>query len=249
MDLTEKAKNTKAELSAQRRERTKIYSHKEIIDDGIPFDFPIYALQRGEAGILFGQGAVGKGFFLKNFFTDPTNILFEKPISILYISLEDGYKTISKKYSKLDICHNNVDFAFDLNDTECWAAYDCVIIDTWSRYNAGRWDENSNKEMSKAYENIISEAKKADCCVLVVAHINKSSIQGDMDITSLRGASTLADNSRLGLSLRKRINDLGEMTVRATIEKVNNKPYAKQDFSIDQTNGNLTPIVDNTEGF
>ena len=63
MDLTEKAKNTKAELSAQRRERTKIYSHKEIIDDGIPFDFPIYALQRGEAGILFGQGAVGKGFF------------------------------------------------------------------------------------------------------------------------------------------------------------------------------------------
>jgi predicted ATP-dependent serine protease len=206
-------------------------------------DFQIYGLIKGQIGILFGQGAVGKGFFLKHFFTSEYNLMYEKPLKIMYLSLEDGFEIVARKYYEMEIIHECVHCMFKMEKdvpsiVEQFKNYDLVIIDTWSRFLAGRYDENSNKEMGKAYEELITIAELSDCAILVVAHVNKSSINPEvaMDITALRGASTLADNARLAISLEKTKN---EDEILAKTQKINQKQIKQQELWRDKDNGSL----------
>jgi len=205
-----------------------IVGHLEITEP-IPYDFAIYGLQKGEIGVLYGAGAVGKGFFLKHFFTHQQNLLFEKPIKILYLSLEDDYISITNKYSNLEICHSKLDFGFDLETEKYWKDYDLVILDTWSRYLAGKYDENSNKEMGAAYEELITKAKKYNCAILVVAHTNKSgrNPKEENSVNDLRGASSLSDNARLAISIIKKDNN-----VIVNTSKINRKKFINQEFTV-----------------
>jgi hypothetical protein len=197
------------------------------ITEKIPYDFVLYGLQRGEIGVLYGAGAVGKGYFLKHFFTKNENLMFEKQIKILYLSLEDDYISITNKYTKMDICHKKVDFGFDLDTEKHWENYDLIIIDTWSRYLGGRFEENSNKEMGAAYEEIIGKAKKYNVAVLVVAHTNKSGRNEEKEgsVNDLRGASVLSDNARLCISLEKVKN---KEHIKANTSKINRKQIISQ---------------------
>ncbi len=228
--------NKKEELTADEFfSNGGIINHSQIVEK-IPYDFAIYGLQRGEIGVLYGQGAVGKGYFLKHFFSNNHNLMFEKPIKVLYISLEDDYTSITNKYDNLEICHQVVDFGFSLKTEKYWGNYDLVIIDTWSRFLAGRYEENSNKEMSLAYEEIISKAKKYNCAVLVVAHTNKGgrNQENESSINDLRGASVLSDNARLAISIEKIDDDI----VKVKTAKINRKAIKEQGF-IRGENGDL----------
>jgi RecA-family ATPase len=216
----------------------EIISHKSIVER-IAYDFVVYGLQRGEIGVLFGQGAVGKGYFLKHFFTNENNLLFEKPIKILYLSLEDDFISITNKYDNMKIVHKCIDFGFDLGTEKSWKDYDLVIIDTWSRYLAGEFDENSNKEMGKAYEKIIKQAKEYNCAMLVVAHTNKAALgEEELDIGALRGASVLSDNSRLAISLEK-ISSKKNSSIKVKTQKINRKAVVEQVFTRSSLNGEL----------
>lgn len=205
----------------------EIINHFNITEK-IPYDFVIYGLQRGEIGVLYGQGGVGKGFFLKHFFSNKNNLLFEKEIKILYLSLEDDYVSITNIFNNLEICHQNLDFGFDLETEKHWGNYDLVVIDTWSRYLKGEYDENNGKDMGAAYEKLINQAKKYNCAFLVVAHTNKAGRNKDKekDINDLRGSSVLSDNARLAISLEK-IKD-NELKCKTT--KINRKQIKEQMF-------------------
>ena len=217
---------------------TNLVNYKEF-NKYIEPEFVIYGLQSQEIGVLFGQGAVGKGWLLRSFFESKDNIMFTKPLNILYHSIEEGFKTINNKLLDLDLAHKDLDVSFGKilkEDTPNWKNYDLVIIDTYSRWLNGRADENSNSEMSKAYDKLQNIAITSDCAVLVLAHVNKSSISPDVeiDITSLRGAGSLADNARLAISLEKdKDNNLIAKTA-----KINNAPYLSQNFKR-LTNGRL----------
>jgi RecA-family ATPase len=121
-----------------------------------------------------------------------------------------------------------------------WVEYDLVIIDTWSRYLAGEFDENSNGDMTKAYNKLIERAKINNCAILIVTHVNKGAITGEMGIAALRGASSLSDNSRLVLSLQK--DDKLDNVLKLTTEKINNGRYEVQSFQKDIETGNLTVL-------
>jgi len=214
------------------------------IKEKIPYDFVIYGLQRGEIGLLYGQGGIGKGFFLKHFFTNKNNLLYEKPINILYLSLEDDYVSISNVFNNLEIVHNNVHFGFDLETEKYWKLYDLVIIDTWSRYLRGEYDENSSKEMGQAYEQLINKAKNYNCAFLIVAHTNKGGRNKDKErsINDLRGSSLLSDNARLVVALS---NDKDENKLICKTVKINRKKIKEQKFRRTNT-GDLEIISDNS---
>lgn len=79
-----------------------------------------------------------------------------------------------------------------------------VILDPLSRLHAA--DENSNSEMKKLMQVLISTAKKTRCAIIVAHHTNKSAIlngQGSLQ-QSARGASCIVDDPRLVVTLSKK---------------------------------------------
>jgi L-lactate utilization protein LutC len=212
----------------------KFIDTKELVYKKL--DFTIKGLQKAEIGVLFGAGGAGKGYFLKHFFESDKNMLFVKKLNILYCSLEDNLSTIQNKFNNKSGIHN-VSVSFEEN-SDYWADFDLIVIDTWSRFLKGKYEENSNKEMSAAYEELIEKAKKYNVSVLVVAHTNKSAINSeeDLNIGHLRGAGSLADNSRLAISVEK--TKLDKNIVKASIQKANNTSFETQFFNISE-NGTL----------
>lgn len=79
-----------------------------------------------------------------------------------------------------------------------------VILDPLSRLHAA--DENSNSEMKKLMQVLISTARKTRCAIIVAHHTNKSAIlngQGSLQ-QSARGASCIVDDPRLVVTLSKK---------------------------------------------
>lgn len=79
-----------------------------------------------------------------------------------------------------------------------------VILDPLSRLHES--DENSNSEMKKLMQVLISTAKKTRCAIVVAHHTSKSAVmngQGDLQ-QSARGASCLVDDPRLVVTLSRK---------------------------------------------
>ena len=83
-----------------------------------------------------------------------------------------------------------------------------VILDPLSRLHES--DENSNSEMKKLMQVLISTAKKTRCAIIVAHHTSKNAVlsgQGNLQ-QSARGASCLTDDPRLVLTLSKKSTPL-----------------------------------------
>lgn len=83
-----------------------------------------------------------------------------------------------------------------------------VILDPLSRLHES--DENSNSEMKKLMQVLISTAKKTRCAIIVAHHTSKNAVlsgQGSLQ-QSARGASCIADDPRLVLTLSKKSTPL-----------------------------------------
>lgn len=81
-----------------------------------------------------------------------------------------------------------------------------VILDPLSRLHES--DENSNSEMKKLMQVIISTARKTRCAIVVAHHTSKSAVlngQGGLQ-QSARGASCLVDDPRLVCTLSRSQN-------------------------------------------
>ncbi|MPM66917.1 Regulatory protein RepA [bioreactor metagenome] len=81
-----------------------------------------------------------------------------------------------------------------------------VILDPLSRLHSA--DENSNSEMKKVVQILISVAKKTRCAIIVAHHTSKSAVlngQGGLQ-QSARGASCLVDDPRLVCTLSRSQN-------------------------------------------
>ncbi len=79
-----------------------------------------------------------------------------------------------------------------------------VILDPLSRLHES--DENSNSEMKRVMQVLISIARKTRCAIIVAHHTSKSAVlngQGDLQ-QSARGASCLVDDPRLVLTLSRK---------------------------------------------
>jgi RecA-family ATPase len=79
-----------------------------------------------------------------------------------------------------------------------------VILDPLSRLHES--DENSNSEMKKVMQVLISVARKTRCAIVVAHHTSKSAVmngQGDLQ-QSARGASCLVDDPRLVVTLSRK---------------------------------------------
>lgn len=78
-----------------------------------------------------------------------------------------------------------------------------VILDPLSRLHEA--DENSNSEMKKLMQVLISTAKKTRCSIIVAHHTSKNAVlngQGTLQ-QSARGASCLTDDPRLVVTLSR----------------------------------------------
>lgn len=83
-----------------------------------------------------------------------------------------------------------------------------VILDPLSRLHES--EENSNSEMKKLMQVLISTAKKTRCAIVVAHHTSKSAVlngQGGLQ-QSARGASCLVDDPRLVCTLSRRSTPL-----------------------------------------
>lgn len=83
-----------------------------------------------------------------------------------------------------------------------------VILDPLSRLHSA--DENSNSEMKKLMQVLISTAKKTRCAIIVAHHTSKNAVlsgQGNLQ-QSARGASCLTDDPRLVVTLSKKSTPL-----------------------------------------
>lgn len=83
-----------------------------------------------------------------------------------------------------------------------------VILDPLSRLHSA--DENSNSEMKKLMQVLISTAKKTRCAIIVAHHASKNAVlsgQGSLQ-QSTRGASCLTDDPRLVLTLSRKSTPL-----------------------------------------
>lgn len=79
-----------------------------------------------------------------------------------------------------------------------------VILDPLSRLHES--DENSNSEMKKLMQILISTARKTRCAIIVAHHTSKSAVlngHGSLQ-QSARGASCLVDDPRLVVTLSKK---------------------------------------------
>lgn len=79
-----------------------------------------------------------------------------------------------------------------------------VVLDPLSRLHES--DENSNSEMKKVMQVLISVARKTRCAIVVAHHTSKSAVmngQGSLQ-QSARGASCLVDDPRLVCTLSRR---------------------------------------------
>lgn len=83
-----------------------------------------------------------------------------------------------------------------------------VVLDPLSRLHES--DENSNSEMKKLMQVLIFIARKTRCAIVVAHHTSKSAVlngQGGLQ-QSARGASCLADDPRLVLTLSRKSTPL-----------------------------------------
>lgn len=81
---------------------------------------------------------------------------------------------------------------------------DLVIIDTLIKTYEG-YDENSNPDMSKVLSYFDELAEEEKCSILLLHHTNKGAIgaKNESSQADSRGASSIVDNSRWVISLRK----------------------------------------------
>jgi hypothetical protein len=193
--------------------------------------FEILGLKKKTIGVLTSAGGVGKGYLLKSFFTDTKNFLFKRPLKIAYFSLEDDIDIVNDKFSEMDIVHKNIHFYF--NKTEFFKLvpnkYDLIIVDTFSRFNKGQVDENSNSEMSYLYDTILDRVRELNCALLFIHHTNKTSRDkknGSFDANSLRGAGSLSDDARLVIGLEEvKKGVLKASTLKINFESPNSQVY------------------------
>ncbi|WP_448807757.1 AAA family ATPase [Aminobacterium mobile] len=81
-----------------------------------------------------------------------------------------------------------------------------VILDPLSRLHES--DENSNSEMKKLMQVLISTAKKTRCAIVVAHHTGKNAVLSGLGSLqqSARGASCIADDPRLVVTLSRSQN-------------------------------------------
>jgi len=245
-DIRPPSDNAQVEKERGERGDEGLFDWTELIDDGLPYDFTIYPLLKGEMGILYGPGGVGKTRFLKHLFSNKNNPLFFKPLDILFLSLEDGQKNLVKKINgDMDMIHNSLTVAFHKNKDFYmdWTKYDLVIIDTLSKWNAGQVSENDNTEMQKMAADLLERAKRFDCSVLITSHTNKQAHnEKGPNVNNLRGASASKDEARGAYELYQGYDSDGnkEEFIKFLITKGNNadQGFKPCDFKFDD-NGDI----------
>lgn len=208
----------------------RFYSENDIATREVDIDFVLNGLPRGDIATVFGNGGVGKGFFIQNFLVSKENMLYSKPIKIAYLTFEDPVDVISIRYKKQKLAYPTPVHEFDVLDSiglnlfemgnnkekkvngklfkEIFdhKDYDLLILDTWAMAS-WQFEENSNSDLTQAMFLLKKVARHFGCSFMLVHHTNKSALSAENSTNegALRGASSIIGNSRLVVSVKKGI--------------------------------------------
>jgi len=206
------------------------FSENDIATRDVSIDFVLKGLPRGDISTVFGNGGVGKGFFIQHFLTSADNMLYEKQIKIAYLTFEDPIDVISIRYKNQKLVYPDACHEFDVLDAiglhlfqigsnkektvnlqlfkEIFEHndYDLIILDTWAMAS-WQFEENSNSDLTQAMFLLKTVARKFGCSFMLVHHTNKSALNAENSTNegALRGASSIIGNSRLVVSIKKGI--------------------------------------------
>ena len=262
-DSTKKEEKQKVKHLAKR-----FFSQNDLSTREVNIDFVLKGLPRGDIGTIFGNGGVGKGYFIQHLLTNKDNFLYEKPIKICYLTFEDPVDVFAIRYKNQKKISINDCHQFDLleaiglelftvgttkekginhglfNEIFEHAAYDLLILDTWAMAS-WQFEENSNSDLTQAMFLLKKVARKHNCSFMLVHHTNKSALNADNSTNegALRGASSIIGNSRLVVSIMpSKIPDGKDI---ANMDKVNFVKPERQTFK--RTAYGILQIVPNEQ--
>lgn len=246
-DNTKKEQKKEVEII---QTKGRFFSEADILTREAKINFTLNGLPLGDISTTYGNGGVGKGYFILNLLTDKNNFLYHKPLKICYLTFEDSIDSFTVRYQ-----HQKKAFPTDIHDVEILDCigldlfqltstkekvvnqqlmrevfdrkdFDLLILDTWAMAS-WQFEENSNSDLTQAMSKLKKVARDYKCSFMLVHHTNKSALNAANSTNegALRGASSIIGNSRLIVSVSKVVDDSGEKfkddEIIAKMEKVN----------------------------